>query len=925
MRFTGSEFKDSWKLKEFIFFKAIIVFTVFFAFVFLLVFSPLVLADFEVGNPNYSISKTYGANFSITGWINMSFENEPADSVFTGVFYDEDDDEVRRSNITLEGMLSKSVNPEYDYSCTPVDCEKDYSATGYGETSKSFPLNSGESKIIGLVFDGNFQFISNFSMDISSSATPSDSPQLLIDILNNNETEWGPYKSSGQFGAEKYGCYQPPEEGDAIITQTEYCGKVTLSPAPNVKIGATVTKRQTGDANFSMIIKKNIGDWYDGICEATTSKTGGISCVAKDFSVKEEGEFFVCISAKTGSENMYEINYEKKGSCGYSGGIPGWDFEVFAKQGKYDSIGSLTLNNTAIENYGTLTTNLENYIGSYISKRYKNNCQGGCIVPIRFFSQQENQQIQISNIEITYQSGITASIKEIYDITESSQKITSENSKKLWLDNTEFRTPEEPGSYDFTLKLGSEEILSEKIEVKDVPIIKSIEPTLTTTGFPTTFEVKVTLPKNVSVDSYKWEFFDTEGNVTRTETTTINKVVHIYNDIGTYNLKVSATDIKDLSSSKTFEINVTSPKELISTTLDKMDKNIEKINSFTSVLPLFQKTAINSVLKVENISSQLKRLEQEYNSALTPEENLTELNKIITELLEIKVPDTIFKSIQADSFLFFPEQKFIDMDIIQAVAGLEITGNYTGGNEENYKKAVSAWQLENLGVTFDFDKFSAEYGTITETLVSTFELKTEEKSEITYDYFVFVPVLEGIGFDKSMQQKDGFYYTALGDKSVSRLGFYTTENIDFAELPFFISPSVSRLAVESGPAFGPEGKPRMLIFILIMILLVILGIVAYIILFQWYKKKYESYLFPNRNDLYNIVHYINRSKKKGLTNKNIIKNLKKAGWNSEQIKYVMRKYEGKRTGMVELPITKLVKKIEKEKIRKQKGEKYGRY
>jgi len=917
MRLTCLKFKDSRRLKKPVSLKSVLIIS-FFGFIFLLAFSPLILAAFEVGNPDYLISKTYGSNFSITGWINMSFEYESSDSIFAASF-----DSEAETSMSLKEILE--LNPGYNYICTPIDCEKDYSKNN-PQTTKNFNIGSGESKIIGLVFDGNFQFISDFSMDISSNAVESDSPQLLIDILDNNETEWGPYKGSGQFGAENYGCYQSPAEGAAIITQTEYCGRVTLSPAPNFKIGAKVTQRQTGNAEFSMIIKKNIGDWYDGICEATISKTGSISCIAKDwegkdFSVKENGEFFVCISAKTDSENMYEIGYEKKDSCGYSGGVSGWDFEVFAKQGKYDSIGSFTLNNTATENYGVLTTNLENYIGNYISKRYKNDCQTGCIVPIRFFSQQENQQIQISNINVMYQSGIFANIKRAYDITESSARITSDNSQKIYLDLAEFNVPEETGNYTFTLNLNSEEIFSEEIEVKDVPIIQSIDPLLTTTGFPITFEVKVTLPNDVSVEDYEWEFFDTVGNVTRTETTTINKVIHIYSETGTYNLRVSATDFKGMSSSKTFEINVTSPKGLIRTNLDKIDKNIERINSFTSGLPLFQKSSINSVLEIENISSQLKRLEQEYNAAITPEENLAELNNIIEELVEIRLPNTIFKSVQADSSLFFPELGFMDVDVIQTVAGLEITGNYTGGNEENYKKAVSAWQQENLDVTFDFNKFSADYNAGTESLVSTFEFIIEEKSDVSYDYFVFVPVLEGIGFDKSMQQESGFYYTVLGDNSVSRISFYTTEDLDFIELPVFISPSVSRLSVAE-PSIT-EKKPKMIIFILVLALLAILGIAAYILLFQWYKKKYEGYLFPNRNDLYNVVHYINRSKNKGLTNKQIIRNLKKANWNSEQIRYVMRRYEGKRTGMVEIPITKLIKKIEKEKMKEQKEQRQG--
>ncbi len=919
MGLTDSEFKNSWKLGEFVFLKSVIVFAAFLSFVFLLVFSPLVLAEFEIGNPNYSMTKAYGPNSSITGWINMSFENEPADSVFTASF-----DGKSEISASLEEILE--LNPGYDYSCVPVDCGKDYSKTN-PQTTKTFNMGSSESKIIGFVFEGEVVSVDSIKFNVESNAGTSCQSQLKIDFFNDGKVDLLNNKTGTSVCSElkSYGCFNDNEDTTEFVFEAgrSYCQRINLSESPGFRIGAWI-KKVSGNSTVDASLY-DLNGVKKGSCAlpSITSTTGQEYYCDLDYLVIESEEYYMCISAIGGDADYRIRGYTDPAPlCGFPYLPAGQEtaaYRIFVEGKEFASIGSLNIGPTLSSG-----EDLSSMVYNYLVQKYgvssgKTDCSTGCIVPIKIISSLE-QGGNFKNLESKYSTTAGPRVSEsFYDIAESPSKITSENFQRLYLDQTEFRTPGEPGSYAFTLSLNSEEIILEGIEVKNVPIIRSIEPALTTTGFPTTFEVKVTLPKNVSVKNYEWEFFDTGGNVTRTETTTINKIIHIYNEIGTYNLKVSATDTKGLSSSKTFEINVTSPKELISTKLEEIDKNIEEINSFTSALPLFQKTAINSVLKVENISSQLERLEQEYNDALTPEENITKLNEIIGELFGIKVPNLIFKSIQADSSLFFPELKFIDIDSIQAVAG----GNYTGGNEENYKKAVSAWQLENLGVTFDFNRFSADYDTGIESLVSTLELKTEEKSDITYDYFIFVPALEGIGFDKSMQQKDGFYYTALGDKSVSRISFYTTEGIDFAELPVFISPSISRLSVESGPSFSPEGKPKMLIFILIMILLIILGIVAYIILFQWYKKKYEGYLFPNRNDLYNVVHYVNRSKKKGLTNKNIIKNLKKAGWNSEQIKYIMRKYEGKRTGMVELPITKLVKKIEKEKIKKQKGRDEG--
>ena len=45
--------------------------------------------------------------------------------------------------------------------------------------------------------------------------------------------------------------------------------------------------------------------------------------------------------------------------------------------------------------------------------------------------------------------------------------------------------------------------------------------------------------------------------------------------------------------------------------------------------------------------------------------------------------------------------------------------------------------------------------------------------------------------------------------------------------------------------------------------------------------------------------------------KDIIGSLKKSGWKSEQINYIMKKYYGKRTGMPEIPVGKILEKLKK--------------
>ena len=58
--------------------------------------------------------------------------------------------------------------------------------------------------------------------------------------------------------------------------------------------------------------------------------------------------------------------------------------------------------------------------------------------------------------------------------------------------------------------------------------------------------------------------------------------------------------------------------------------------------------------------------------------------------------------------------------------------------------------------------------------------------------------------------------------------------------------------------------------------------------------------------------YIQNAKKKGMPRDEIIKNLKKADWTGEQIRYALNKYEGKKiAGIIERPFNKVMQELEK--------------
>jgi hypothetical protein len=91
-------------------------------------------------------------------------------------------------------------------------------------------------------------------------------------------------------------------------------------------------------------------------------------------------------------------------------------------------------------------------------------------------------------------------------------------------------------------------------------------------------------------------------------------------------------------------------------------------------------------------------------------------------------------------------------------------------------------------------------------------------------------------------------------------------------------------------------------------------LIFYIVLQEWYKKYYEKTLFKNKNDFYNVLTFVDNSRKNGLTNSQIISKLRSSGWGGEKINYIMKRIDGKRTGLFEIPLFNLIgkKKIKKE-------------
>ena len=865
-----------------------VLLTLIFILIFLL---PPISATFNLGTPNYSLEKIYGPSADVAGWLNISFSSESLGSEFT----DSND-----NSINLSDVLKK--NSGYAYSCSPLGCMDDYLASSAG-TEKTTTLGAGESKIYGVKLTGSISSIDSFKFTLESDAGPACTSQMEVDFLDNSSMDFKNTRaldSGSCANLRDYGCFNSSLPTEDVTISAPVCEKINLSDSPGFVIGAWL-KKTGSTGTLKAEIHKKISQSSAQVvatCTLPDPSTSGeeVNCSINYAPIGFQ-EHYVCIYLGSATGNYVTKGYGTGTSsnlCGFYGtpiNPENAAYQIFAQGKQFDSVGAINMNKSLAngESFASLAAN-------YIQGRYGSlDCTAGCVIPVKIKSNAAGQSITLRDLVVDYTKEIgSVTERSFYDISKTPAKITS-GFKKLYLDQAGFTVPDELGNYTFSLDFNGQDVLSEKLQIKDVPIIQSVNPTKTASAFPTEFVVSVDSDYNLT--GFSWDF----GDGTVKIATQRNKTTHTYNQTGEYTLTLNVTDQRKLSSVKTFLINVSSPADLIVLRLAELKTAIRDINGDIASLDSFSKKAINASLGLPAVEASISSLQSRYSTATTE----AQFNGIVTDLIKIKeLPESISKTADAGGLLFVSEADYVDLDVLKEIAG----GTFGSGDEEGYIQASLFWQLENLETKVDFSEFSGRYNGNLEPVVKTFRISIDEKADIGYDYFLIMPALAGFYSDSAFSNKSGYVYINM--QSQRTVSFSTTENVDFTNLPAFISPSISRLSL--GETTLPEEKKtnKWLIFGLVILALLVIGVVVYVVLQEWYKRKYENHLFPNRNDLYNMANYIHNAKIKGMGNSDIESNLKKAGWSAERARNAMRKYAGKKTGMLEIPITKAVNKIE---------------
>lgn len=882
--------------------------------VFSVSFASIVSADFARGN--WSIDKEYGGEEKLRGYINISLQDEEADSLFTCF-----DDSLK----LVDFLESAGAN----YDCFPEDCET-YYGEGSHDTTKNFSLSKAESKIIGLKFQGELknQPIQGISFKVASSAGGSCFQPLKINILDDDKLDW--YSTSGTqefICSYSTGCFNSGEMlSEYNLGMTPYCQKISVPPNPEFEVGAYIINGSTANPEFKMQIYDE--ELYK-IEECTLPKidgSGEVSCRVS-LNLAEIANVFVCIKADKATD--YKIQGEDTEPCGFYG-IDSVnfisDYNIFARGNKYSTIDDFTLDETEFAEYSedTLKIILENYL----YEKFDYNCTNGCIIPIKFTSGTD-QEITLSELSLSYdtESGLRNE-NNFYDVVKGAARITSDF-LILDLDYANFTVPKSDGEYNARIYLGGDLVAQQDIQVFAAANINGLNTQQIPAAVPSEIIAYVT---GVNVTSYNWNFGDGTG-----EETTENKVIHTYSEVGQYTLKLEVTDNQGKKSVKSFEMTAINPKDYVEASLKVKRENLNETLKNLEAVTAWYKEELGKKAGLDGIDAELKSLEQKYDAASTSEEYAL----VMSELQELEVPYSLEISELSGDF-------FLNKDGIKPAYLTEITGEKVE-DLEGYEDSIVGWFGENLEVKIEIKTVYLYYTNKKDVILSALTLKIKPKKDQKEFYLIIDRSYDEITFnpnrnnnEKALGSATALTFQELKESEEEIVEFILPEEIKITEVPAYISPDFSELpepVIGEIPVCNNDGECEKEIgetskncpndcprrqwgkIILYLVILLFAAFVVYIILQEWYKRHYEDHLFKNKNDLYNLICFVHNALSQGLDKKQIIKKLKAYGWNSEQIIYAFKKAQGKRTGMWEIPIFRPFekRKLEKELEKRRKS------
>lgn len=852
-------------------------------FSFLIVVSLLVLASGRVVHHNNTIPTHFTGGETLRGTLNLSLNGVNLNGIV-------------RTNLNSEGiplrvfLEAHGLSAPEDYTCSVSSCLTSYNRR---ESVTNFDL-SGEQLVGFSLQGGSVARIDEARVDFQGSSAPSCFADLSLDVLDQGDTVLPTtrYRLVSCYEP-RYGCFETGRtDYETIIMQSgaAYCEKITLPVAPAFKAGARVTQTTQGTQGLVMQIH-TMDSTSVGQCTLPSfNGTANVECLIP-YNNPTQADHFVCVSP-TGAGSAYRIRTEVNAACGtndFGVTYPG-DYEIYAQNMQFDTP-HISLNETAFQTVHNIA--LRDYLSAYVTEMYGGVCTPFCTIPLKLLG--APQEISIENPLIRYTSALgTHESTSLYRLEEHNVTV---NASTLILDlrKANFTLPTSSRERRLILYLDDEVILEKPFNLS-TSFSFDVRPLFATLGQATFFNVSTPNARSV-----QWDF----GDGSAPQTSQGSSITHRYLSQGTFILEADVTRADGLVGRRTFSILVGNAEEAARTLLNESKESLRTIDSALSGYESWVQEEIKSSLAYEELTQSVQELSFRYDLA----SNESEYTSIVTEIIALNVPSRVRTQTRGTVPLVGTLTR-IDISPLRELSEAQ------GGSSEDVQAAIAAWMLEQSSAEVSFTSIVADYPAGSEPLLTTFRIQTKPRTAFEDETYLFINLdpqdLNFVSPPTSPQAIAGSTALLL-ESSDQTITFSVQDVLLPGEIGMFISPVMSRLGsfeegtyqcnynavcqVELGEDWRTcpnDCRPWGPAFIIILGLIIAGGIVLLGVLI-WYKLRYESKLFPKRQDLVNLLAFIASSFQSGMKELAIKKKLHEAGWTGEQIRYALKKYRKKKS------------------------------
>lgn len=823
---------------------------------------------------SFDVDSDYVPFEEIAGSVNLTIENE---------YYNEKIILSNDEEIELGFFLRDNGA---DFNCFPMDCSTSYNAFS-GAADKSFSISSLGEKYVGFVLIGDSVVLSSIDFSIESDFEEQVRQPLIIDFFEGGE--WGFTEFSDEFIDKDWGCYSSSSKilGPLIGSGVDYCEMISVGNSDVLNVGADVNG-SGGVLKMTVYPESGFGASWD--CSYTDGVNDGCEVEAELGTIFSAGNYQVCVGSE--SATGYNIYIDVIGTnCGFVYGADPADntkdYAIFAQGVKYAGAGNLGVMNLGSEYIGAAN--------AIISGRYGGNCSEGCVLPLKFSG--VAQSIEISDVSLNYtDTKELYSSNSIYDLSGSLATVDFEGVLDLGLLNL---VVSEAGEY--FARLSGEYLFRKNVNILPAPVVSSVYPLEVPAGVPVFIYANIDYDANKSL-IYKWEFGDGDKN-----TTSVPYVLHTYDDLKNYTLKLEVSAGGNLTSDKSFGINAISPEDAVNEGLASGRIFLKNVRDTIRDSLVWYGDALLAIIDMVGFESEFDRMDKARNSSF----NADDFRKVAVDLYALNIPI----SVRTDSFespLLMTEISDIDIESVET-----ISGKAESGGDDIYANPILSWQEENVDVVMkSWDIYVSYLNGKSENILKVYNFDVTSKSD-KESYFVINEDFSKLYFNGASDARK------VGDSTVIIVGGNQKKSFEFyyegsEDVGVFISPKLSSLVIDadigdecnfnyvcekdSGETSDncrsdckPVGKA-----VVFLILGTLFFLVVYTAFQIWYKRRYEAYLFRDGTQMYNLLMYVTNARARGVKDDRIGAELRAKGWSSERVNYIIKKSAGRSVGMFEL-------------------------